>query len=58
MRMSRQLIMNMLLDTMMYFTGCTERVNVDGGVGKILQIVEELMPNILGNFMSLFHAQI
>lgn len=58
MRMSRQLIMNMLLDPMMYFTGSTERVNVDGGVGKILQMVEELMPNILSDFMSLFHAQI
>ena len=50
--------MTMLLDAMMCFTGCTEGVNVDGGVGQILQMVEELMPNLRGNVMSLFHAQI
>ena len=58
MRMDRQRIMNMLLDTMMSFTGRTERVNVDGGVGQIPQMMEKLMPNLRGNVMSLFHAQI
>ena len=33
MRMRRELIMSMLLDAMMCFTGCTDRINVDSCVG-------------------------
>ena len=58
MRMGGQFIMRMLLDAMMYFTGCPQRVNVDGRVGEIRQMMQELMPNLCRNVMALFHAEI
>jgi len=50
--------MLMFQNPMVMFTRCTHRVNMDSGIAKIWQVMQECMSHFLSNTVTLFHRQV
>lgn len=57
MRMDRQIAVGVLDDIMMFFTGCIRRIDMDGSVGKIVELMQQLMAHGFSDFMSFFDGE-
>jgi len=55
--MSRQVVMFMVGNTVILIARCTCGVNVDGGMGKIPQMVQKTVSHIVCYFVSLFNGK-
>jgi DNA-directed RNA polymerase specialized sigma subunit len=53
--MGRQLVMCVVRNEMMAFTRSRGRINVDRSIGKVRQMVQELMANFSSNLMTLLN---
>jgi hypothetical protein len=56
--MGRQLVMGVVRNEMMAFTRSRGRINVDRDIGKVRQMVQELMTDFPRNLMTLFDCKI
>ena len=50
--------MSVVGNGMVHFAGSRDRVNMNGGIGQIPQLMQEVVAHRLGNVMSLFHREI
>ena len=50
--------MSVVGNGMVHFAGSRDRVNMNGGIGQVPQLMQEVMAHRLGNVMSLFHREI
>jgi hypothetical protein len=48
----------MFSDPVMFFPGCVQRIDMDGGIGKIAQMMQELMPCVFGDFVTFLNRNI
>jgi len=56
--MRQPLVMRMLRDAVMFLAGGVERIDVDDGIGEGWQVVQESMPHVRRNGMSLLNRQV
>ena len=50
--------MSVVGNGMVHFAGSRDRVNMNGGIGQVPQLMQEVVAHRLGNVMSLFHREI
>lgn len=50
--------MSVVGNAMVYFARSRGRVNMNGSMGKIPQLMQEIVAHLLGNVMALFHREI
>ena len=56
--MGRQFVMLMIANSMVLFARGRGRVNVNRGIAKVRQMMQELMPHFTGNLVTLFDRKI
>ena len=47
--------MRVLSDMVMFFAGGVRRVDVDGRIGQVAQVMQELVPHVFGDVVTFFH---
>jgi hypothetical protein len=52
MRAGREVTVEMFCDAMKFFSYCVNRINMDRRVGKIAQMVQELVSDLDGNLVA------
>lgn len=57
MRMGRPFIMSVVGNGMVHFAGSRGRVNMNGGIGEVPQLMQEIVAHLLGNVMALLHRE-
>ena len=57
MRMRGSLVVTVRGNGMMHFAGSRDRVNMNGGIGQVAQLMQEMVAHLLGNVMALFHRE-
>ena len=48
----------MLANLMVIFSGCTQGVDMDSGIAKIWQMMQEFMSHLVGHTVTFFNRQI
>ena len=57
MRVGNSIVVHMLADPVVYFPRCILRIDVEGGRGKVGQVVQQLMPRLHGNRVTFFDRE-
>lgn len=56
--MGRQVIVSVVGNAMVYFARSRGRVNMNGSIGEIPQLMQEIVAHLLGNVMALFYREV
>ena len=57
MSMSRQIVVCMFSKTVMFFTGCVQRVNVNCGISKIADLMQNPASHLFGDLVTFFDRE-
>ena len=57
MGMSGQIVVYVFTEAMMFFTGCVQRVNVNCGIIKIANLMQNLVSHLFGNLVTFFNRE-
>lgn len=49
--------MSVVGNSMVHFAGSRDRVDMNGGIGQVPQLMQEIVAHLLGNVMALLHRE-